>query len=59
LSLPGQFGGQFEIDALLVRDVQNANDPDRCIFFKDWARTDRARSAGGEGFLGLSVFMYC
>ena len=57
LSLPGQFGGRVELDTLLVRDVQNLDDPERCIFFKDWARSDRDRSPGGEGFLGLSVFM--
>jgi len=57
LSLPGQFGGRVEVDTLLVRDVQNADDPKRCIFFKDWARSDRDRSPGGQGFLGLSVFV--
>ena len=57
LSLPGQFGGRIEVDALLVRDVQNADDPDRCIFFKDWARSDCDRSPGGEGFIALSVFV--
>jgi hypothetical protein len=57
LSLPGQFGGRVEVDTLLVRDVQNADDPGRCIFFKDWARSDRERSPGGMGFPGLSVFM--
>jgi hypothetical protein len=57
LSLPGEFGGRIEVDTLLVRDVQNADDPDRCIFFKDWARSDRDRSPGGEGFIALSVFV--
>jgi serine/threonine protein kinase len=57
LSLPGQFGGQVDVDTMLVRDVQNADDPERCIFFKDWARSDRDRSPGGEGFMGLSVFV--
>ena len=57
LSFPGQFGGRVELDALLVRDVQNLDDPDRCTFFKDWARSDCERSPGGEGFLGLSVFI--
>ena len=57
LSLPGQFGGRVEVDTLLVRDVQNADDPDRCIFFKDWARSDRDRSPDGEGFIALSVFV--
>ena len=57
LSLPGHFGGRVEVDTLLVRDVQNLDDPQRCIFFKDWARSDRERSPAGMGFLGLSVFM--
>ena len=57
LSLPGQFGGRVLVDALLIRDVQNANDPERSIFFKDWSRSDRERSPGGMGFPGLSVFM--
>ena len=57
LSLPGQFGGRVELDTLLVRDVENLNDPDCCLFFKDWARSDRQRLPGGDGFLALSVFM--
>ncbi len=57
LSLPGQFGGRVDVDTLLVRDVQNPDDPDRCIFFKDWARSDRERAPNGVGFLGLSVFL--
>ncbi len=57
LSLPGQFGGRVELDTLLVRDVQNVNDPEGCTFFKDWARSDRMHAPGGEGFFGLSVFM--
>ncbi len=57
LSLPGQFGGRIEVDTLLVRDVQNADDVERCIFFKDWARSDRDRSPAGEGFVALSVFV--
>jgi serine/threonine protein kinase len=57
LRLPGQYGGRVDVDTLLVRDVQNPDDQERCIFFKDWARSDRERSTGGAGFLGLSVFM--
>jgi hypothetical protein len=40
----------------LVRDVQSAGDPDRCLFFKDWARSDERRCPNGRGFVGLSVF---
>jgi serine/threonine protein kinase len=57
LRLPGQFGGQVDIDALLARDVQNADDPNRCVFFKDWARSDRDGSPGREGFVALSIFV--
>jgi TIR domain len=57
LRLPGQFGGTAEVDALLVRDVQDSDDPGRVLFFKDWARTDRDRAPERAGFVGLSVFM--
>jgi hypothetical protein len=57
LNLPGQFGGRVEVDTLVVRDVQNADDAERCAFFKDWARSDRDRSPSGEGFSGLCVFV--
>jgi hypothetical protein len=57
LRLPGRFGGREKAEALLVRDVQNADDPECCLFFKDWARTDARRSGNGKGFVGLCVFM--
>jgi hypothetical protein len=57
LRLPGEFGGTVEVEALLVRDVQNAGDPDRCMFFKDWARTDAKHCPNGPGFVALSVFL--
>jgi hypothetical protein len=56
LKLPGQFGGQVETWSLRVRDVQNSYDPERCQFFKDWARTDAAHSPNGKGFAALCVF---
>jgi serine/threonine protein kinase len=56
LRLPGQFGGTVEVEALLVRDVQQAGDPERCMFFKDWARSDRIHCQHGRGFIALSVF---
>jgi hypothetical protein len=55
LRLPGQFGGTVEVDALLVRDVQDPDDPGRVLYFKDWARTDRVRAPERAGFVGLSV----
>ena len=46
LSLPGQFGGRVHVDTLMVRDVQNEHDPERCTFFKDWGgATATARQA--------------
>ena len=57
LALPGRYGGTVEVEALLARDVQNADDPDRCLFFKDWARSDAASGAGRRGqFAALCVF---
>lgn len=56
LQLPGQFGGKVQVDALRVRDVQNLDDPQRVLFFKDWARSDAMRSRVGGGFGALSVF---
>ncbi len=55
LFLPQREGGQRPVPVLLVRNVQNPEDADRCLFFKDWARSDRGRS-GDDGFIGLSVF---
>jgi hypothetical protein len=55
LRLPCQLGGEAEAEALLVRDVINPEDPGRCIYFKDWARTDEANAPRGRGFVALSV----
>jgi hypothetical protein len=57
LELPGQLGDTVKIEALLARDVQNEGDPDRCLYFKDWARSDETRSPNHRGFDALSVFM--
>jgi hypothetical protein len=57
LRLPGQFGSAEDVDCLMVRDVQNPDDPDRVLFFKDWARSDRLLAAERKGFVALSVFM--
>jgi hypothetical protein len=57
LRLPGRFGGREAVETLLVRDVQNEYDPARCLFFKNWARTDARRSADGKGFVALAVFL--
>ncbi len=48
LRLPALEGGTLGVPALLIRDVQNIDDPERCNFFKDWARSD--------GFAALCVF---
>jgi hypothetical protein len=57
LRLPLSGEGRADIEMLFVRYVQNADDPQRCIFFKDWARTDRKRCPTSGGFTGLCVFM--
>lgn len=56
LRLPSDLGGSEKADSLLVRDVQNQNDKDRVIFFKDWARTDSTRAPEKNGFIALSVY---
>ena len=56
LRLPRYIGGCCEVDALFIRDVQNDNDPERVMFFKDWARTDSIHSPSGKGFVALSVY---
>jgi hypothetical protein len=56
LRLPSLFGGAAEVATLLVRDVQNADDPERVLFFKDWARTDVEFSFDKNGFAGLCVY---
>ena len=56
LRLNSDLGGSEIVDSLLVRDVQNQNDKDRVIFFKDWARTDSTRAPDKNGFVALSVF---
>jgi len=62
LRLPSLFGGAAEVATLLVRDVQNADDPERVLFFKDWARSEfvglcvyHLPSPGGSGRAILSV----
>lgn len=55
LSLPTPWGERATAEALLVRDVQNDGDPERCSFFKDWARTDADRCPP-TGFVALCVW---
>jgi hypothetical protein len=57
LQLPGEFGGTKTVDGLLARNVQDVDDPERCIYFKDWARSDRVNARLGDGFVALSVFI--
>jgi hypothetical protein len=56
LELPDLLGRTEAVELLLVRDVQNEGDPDRCLFFKDWARSDTARSPETNGFVALAVY---
>jgi serine/threonine protein kinase len=55
LALPGRYGGTVEVEALLVRDVQNPDDPESCLFFKDWARSDGEPCPEEGGFAALCV----
>ena len=56
LHLPTPWGERVTVEALLVRDVQTDGDPERCTFFKDWARTDAERSPAAGGFPVLCVW---
>lgn len=60
LTLPTPFGTTVRVPALLARDVQNESDPNRCSFFKDWARGDDERCPEGEkgkpGFVATCVW---
>jgi hypothetical protein len=56
INLPCVFGGKKKVDTLIARDVQNSSDPEKCIFFKDWARSDKRYSQNGQGFVALMVF---
>jgi hypothetical protein len=57
LRLPGQFGGKLKVESLLVRHVQGAGDPQRCLFFRSWARTDAQHCPNGRGFVALCEFI--
>lgn len=57
LSLPTEYGERAAAEALFVRDVQTQDDPDRCVFFKDWARTDADRCPASDGFSVLCVWV--
>jgi len=56
LDLPTPWGGRAKAEALIVRDVQTEGDPERCSFFKDWARTDAVRCPATGGFEVLCVW---
>lgn len=57
LRLPLQTGeGTKQVPFLIVSNVQRDDDPQRCIFFKDWARTDRQRRPETGGYVGLMVY---
>jgi|GEM_PF-6382257 len=60
LTLPTPFGTTVTVPGLFARDVQTESDPDRCLFFKDWARGDDDRCPEGEkgkpGFVALCVW---
>ncbi len=56
LRLPGKAAGTVAVEALLIRDVHSPDDPDRCAFFRDWARVDTENCRNGQGFVLLAVF---
>lgn len=56
LRLPGRFWGTVKGWLLTARDVQNVEDPERCAFFKDWARTDTIHCPNGTGFEILCIY---
>jgi len=50
LQLPQVVGGLKTVKALIIRNVQGPDIPDRVLFFKDWARSDVDNNAQEEGF---------
>jgi serine/threonine protein kinase len=56
LRLPSQLQGTVEVEALFARDVQNVNDPHRCLYFEGWARNDEKRCPNRRGFEALCIF---
>jgi len=58
LHLPRQSeGGREHFPALFARHVQDDHDPELCMFFKDWARSDRARTDPKPGFIALCIYV--
>jgi hypothetical protein len=55
LNLFSPEGKPKQTKGLLVRNVQGEKDPNRVMFFKDWARTDSKRNPDDNGFRFLSV----
>ncbi len=56
LELYDQQGRLMRVPALLARDVQNPDDLERCVYFKDWARSDAALAGETPGFVALCIF---
>jgi len=56
LELYDEHGRLTRVPALLARDVQNPDDLDRCVYFKDWARSDAALAGAEPGFVALCVY---
>lgn len=50
LQLPHVVGGQKTVKALIIRNVQGPDIPDRVMFFKDWARSDVENNVEEQGF---------
>lgn len=57
LELPLQSGMDTKsVPFLFISNVQRGDDSQRCIFFKDWARTDTKRCPNTNGYVGLMVY---
>lgn len=44
------------VPALLARNVQSPDDVTRCVYFKDWARSDASLAGEAPGFVALCIF---
>jgi hypothetical protein len=56
LQFPALLGGTVEAETLLARDVLNPADPERVVFFREWAVSDTEHTTKGQGFVGLSRY---
>ncbi len=55
LQIPMVIGGTRQVNGLFIRNVQSLKDPERVMFFKDWARADYERNPTEGGFSFICV----